>query len=173
MANIKVTEMPTTTSVNDEDYIMLVQNNTSKKIAMEDLEKYNKNIMTASLTNNYTLISSGTYEQLTLSSSENIGNNLSIDTGGIKCSKVGYVKVSAKLSFNSCGAGLKWLTIYKNTTAISAMPFNTTTNRITLSIPPILVPVSTNDVFYMSVQGSSGDIVRNNSSYTEMTVEYI
>lgn len=45
MANIKVSELPSATSLNDEDLVMIVQNNESKKISGEDLfEEFNNNI---------------------------------------------------------------------------------------------------------------------------------
>ena len=37
MAQIKVSELPTASNFNDDDYTMIVQNNTSKKIAKENL----------------------------------------------------------------------------------------------------------------------------------------
>ena len=149
----------------------------SKKLQLgSEFRKITKNsiasIMTAELTSNYTL-TSAEYEQLTLSSSIKLGDDLSISSGGIKCAKAGYVKVSGKLSFNSCSTGLKWLTIYRGNGAVLAMPFNTGTARITLSIPPTMLAVSANQVFYMKVQGASGDVVRSASTYTEMTVEYM
>lgn len=41
MANIKVSELPSATSLNDEDLVMIVQNNESKKINGENLLKRN------------------------------------------------------------------------------------------------------------------------------------
>ncbi len=129
-------------------------------------------IMTAELSSNLTL-STTDYETLTLSSSMKLGNDLSISNGGIKVAKQGYVKVSGKLSFNSCSAGLKWLTLYRENTAVCAMPFNTSTARITLSIPPIVIAVNANQTIYMKALGASGDVIRSASAYTEMTVEYV
>lgn len=37
MANIKVSELPTATQFNDDDYTMIIQNNTTKKIAKENM----------------------------------------------------------------------------------------------------------------------------------------
>ena len=37
MANIKVSELPTATNFNDDDYTMIVQNNTTKKITKENM----------------------------------------------------------------------------------------------------------------------------------------
>lgn len=37
MANIKVSELPTATKFNDDDYTMIVQNNTTKKITKENM----------------------------------------------------------------------------------------------------------------------------------------
>lgn len=37
MANIKMSELPTATQFNDDDYTMIVQNNTSKKISKENM----------------------------------------------------------------------------------------------------------------------------------------
>ena len=46
MAEIKVSELPTAYNFNDDDYTMIVQNNTSKKIAKENMNisyKYSTN----------------------------------------------------------------------------------------------------------------------------------
>ncbi len=129
-------------------------------------------IITAELPSNYTVTSSD-YERLTLSSAVNIGGNLEISNGGIKCKKEGYVKVSAKLSFNSCSTGLKWLNITRDDANAFSMPFNTSTTRISLSIPPAVIWVTANQTFYMRVLGTNGDIVRGGRQYTEMTIEYI
>lgn len=171
MANIKVSEMPTATSINNEDYLMVVQGNENKKITAETLS-LKPNIITGQLAENYTLTSND-YEKITLSSIATIGDNLSISNGGIKCAKSGFVKVSAKIVFNSCSAGEKWLTLLRDTAAAAAMPFNTSTNRISLSIPPLLINVQANQTFYMQVRGASGDVIRGARSYTEMTVEYV
>lgn len=40
MTNIKVSELPSATSFNDEDLVMIVQNNESKKISGENLLNY-------------------------------------------------------------------------------------------------------------------------------------
>lgn len=149
----------------------------SKKLQLgSEFRKIVKNsiasIMTAELSSNLTL-SSSDYETLTLSSAIKLGNDLSISSGGIKCAKEGYVKVSGKVSFNSCSTGLKWLTIYRGNAAVLAMPFNTGTARISLSIPSTALAVTANQVFYMKVLGASGDVVRSGSAYTEMTVEYM
>ena len=37
MANIKVSELPTATSFEDDDYVMIVQSNTNKKITKENM----------------------------------------------------------------------------------------------------------------------------------------
>lgn len=37
MANIKVSELPTATEFNDDDYVMIVQSNTNKKITKENM----------------------------------------------------------------------------------------------------------------------------------------
>ena len=37
MANIKMSELPTATNFNDDDYTMIVQNNTTKKITKENM----------------------------------------------------------------------------------------------------------------------------------------
>lgn len=39
MANIKVSELPTATEFNDDDYVMIVQSNTNKKITKENMYK--------------------------------------------------------------------------------------------------------------------------------------
>lgn len=149
----------------------------SKKLQLgTEFRKIVKNsiasIMTAELSSNHTL-STTDYEKLTLSQSVNIGNSFEINNGGVKCLKSGYVKVSGKMSFNSCSTGLKWLNIIREDANAFSMPFNTSTTRISLSIPPTLIWVTENQTFYMRALGANGDVVRSTRQYTEMTIEYV
>ena len=132
-----------------------------------------RNIITASLSSNHTLSSDGVYELLELASDVVVGSNLSVANDTVVCGKSGTVLISGKMAFNSCSAGLKWFTIYRNNGSILAFPINTSTNRISISIPPTLFTVSAGDDIDMRVNGATGDVVRAGRSYTELTVEYV
>lgn len=135
-----------------------------------------RNILTVQLSSNYTIVASATYEQLSLSSYNQVGGNLSIDSdtnNTVICGKSGKMLLSGRVSFNSCATGLKWFTLYKNSAAVLAAPFNTGTDRITIAIPPTLIAVSANDTISMKIQGTAGDVVRSGAGYTEMTLEYV
>ena len=146
-----------------------------KKLA-EDVEATLsiKNIMSATISANYTMQSSNTYEQLVLNSKTSRGPAFSLtDDGAILIgSGVSVIKLSANVSFNSVTAGLKWVTIYKNNTVIAAAPC-TLSARDCISISNLITSVAEGDKIYIKVQGTAGDVIRGTISYTNITVEAV
>ena len=135
-----------------------------------------KNIITASISSNYAIKtdSPDTYEMLPLSTYTHIGDKLTLENGKIVIGKnVSLVKISAKLSFNTLTAGLKWVTVFgKNDTAVLANP-NQLSGRATVSCSDALVSVKEGDTLELRVLGLKDDVVRSGLAYTYLTVEVI
>ena len=132
-----------------------------------------KNIITASFNDSFTKTEDD-YETLPLNVGNSLGNKLSLTTdNGIKIvSDINYIKISSKVSFNSLTVGLKWLTIYKNNVAINANPCNLTSRNM-IYATDMLIEVQKNDIIYLKVNGTKGDVIRGGISYTNITVEVI
>ena len=135
-----------------------------------------KNIITATISSNFTKTSSA-YELLVLNDSVSLGDKLTLtNTGKIKIgSGVSYVKVSAKVSFDSVATtALKWLTIFKNTTStvISANPCNLSARNM-IYATSMLVAVQENDELLLEVNGATNDVIRGGIAYTNITVEVV
>lgn len=131
------------------------------------------NIMTATFTTNYTLSSSNP-EKIILSSNNSIGTKLTISNdGGIKMgSGVNKVKVCANINFQSVTAGQKELDIYLNDT-INMVNVSVISGRTTLTIAHYLMSVQENDVIYLYATGTSGDVLRRNVGFSNITVEVV
>ena len=136
-------------------------------------EKSDKNIITASMSSNFTKTTPD-YETLPLNTSLIVGNKLSLNNNSIIVgSDVSKVKVSAKLSFNSvANSGLKWLTIFKNNDAVSANPTNLSSRNMVYSTDT-LIEVSVGDIITLKVNGSVGDVIRYGIPYSNITVEVV
>lgn len=151
-----------------------VQNNTIK--AYVD-EKTSINILTATLSDNYALQNTGSYEILPLIQSTKIGNKLSVNSSGgiVIGAGINYIKVSSNVSYNTvASANAKWNTIFKNTSAIYPCP-TYANNRVTIGNSGGLISVTQGDVIYLKVQGSATDVIRGGASnrYTCLTVEVV
>lgn len=151
-----------------------VQNNTIK--AYVD-EKTNINILTATLSDNYALQNTSSYEILPLTQYIKIGNKLSVNSSGgiVIGAGINYIKVSSNVSYNTvASANAKWNTIFKNTSAIYPCP-TYANNRVTIGNNGGLISVTQGDVIYLKVQGSATDVIRGGVSnkYTCLTVEVV
>lgn len=151
-----------------------VQNNTIK--AYVD-EKTNINILTATLSDNYALQNTSSYEILPLTQYIKIGNKLSVNSSGgiVIGAGINYIKVSSNVSYNTvASANAKWNTIFKNTSAIYPCP-TYANNRVTIGNNGGLISVTQGDVIYLKVQGSATDVIRGGTSnkYTCLTVEVV
>lgn len=131
-----------------------------------------KNIITASVSENYTLTTAN-YEILPLNISTKIGNKLQLENNQIIVgSGVSKIKISAKVSFNTLTSGLKWLTLFQNNAAVSANPM-ILTGRATLSTNEILVNVVEGDKFTLQINGTNDDVIRGGVAYTNITIEVV
>ena len=101
MANIKVSELPTATSANNEDYFMIVQNNESKKITVENLN------------NNFNLLSNQIY---LIGNDMNLTTTVEQQTEVINLNTV-VASVGNKLTFDSAnnavviGSGVNYVSV--------------------------------------------------------------
>lgn len=136
-----------------------------------------KNILTSALDSDFTLTTTGSYDIIPLTQKTQIGTKLSVtNDGGIKIgSGVSHIKVYSTISYQSiASANAKWNTIFKNTSAVFPVP-TYASNRITLTNPGGIIPVSENDIIYLKTQGTSGDVIRGSlyNYYTNLTVEVV
>ena len=144
-----------------------------------DLEVYNvteKNIMTATITSNYTISASNTYETLALNRNVSVGNKLTLstqDSAIVIGDNVSKVLVSAKASYQGATSGLKWVTVFLNNNGVMANPTTISSDRITISGSQTLVNVRSGDKIYLKVNGNSGDVIRSSEAYTNITVEVV
>lgn len=140
-------------------------------------DAYEKNIMTAYFTSNFTLNATGSYLKLPLDSSVSTGTKLTLDTTNnniVVGAGVSKIKVSAKVSFNSVAAtGVKWLTIFKNASDIISANPCTLSARNMIYATNTLVEVQQNDIIYIGVNGTTNDVIRSSSEYTNITVEVV
>lgn len=114
----------------------------------------NRNVMTAIASAAHT---SGTSsQQITLTAGETVGDQLTIDSGGVKIgSKVSKVLVSVNVNSLSVSAGNHGVTI-KNGAASVAYAYRTMTatpNSESISIAPVLLSVAANDTLSVYVSG--------------------
>lgn len=135
-----------------------------------------KNIISASITSNYTLTSTNSYIKLPLNTSLSAGTRLTLDSTNhnvVVGAGVSKVKISAKVSFNSVSAsGVKWLSIFKNSETPIANP-RTITARDMIYSTDTIVEVQQNDNISIQIIGNNGDVIRNGIGYTNITIEVI
>jgi hypothetical protein len=132
-----------------------------------------KNIVTAKLDANTTMLATGTYQKLNLIEHTRAGNKLSLLLGDIKIGAgVSLVKVSFHVHYNSVTAsGQKWATLCVNGNA--EVPISVyLTNKSTITSGEVMLPVKEGDTIDLQVNGTKGDVVRN-GLYTALTVETV
>jgi len=128
------------------------------------------NVLTAYINADVTKSTTG-YEKIVLNSSNKVGNRLSVSGGNIVIGQgVSKVKISAKVSFTTVTAGLKWLTIYRNNSISIANPMNLSARGMITS-SDTLIDVAEGDTISLQINGTSGDVIRGGVAYTNITVE--
>lgn len=114
-------------------------------------------IRTAQATAAVTLSTQDNYYKVTLASSTAVGSNLSISSGGIKCSKAGYVLVSGQAQFSGmtdhhiCNVQIK-----NGSTTVAHSASRSAGSVAEVAVTPRLIQVSANDVIYLYVANTSG-----------------
>lgn len=113
-------------------------------------------LMTAHATAAVTLSVKETYYKVTTASSTAVGSNLSISSGGIKCSKAGYVLVSGQAQFTGmddhqvCNVQIR-----KNSTTVAHSASRSAGSVAEVVVAPRLIQVAANDVIYLYVANTS------------------
>ncbi len=163
MANIKVSEMPTATSVNNEDYLMVVQGNENKKITYENLNN-NFNLLSNQITvtgadMNITTSADSQTNILNLNyNTAQLGNKLTLNTSTNEItigSGVNYVSVSCGCCIIMSSTGTYHaLMVRKNGTRVGAWAqtkgqYSPSTYGYT-TLSNILIPVSEGDSISMA-----------------------
>ncbi len=176
MANIKVSEMPTTTTANDEDYLMIVQNNESKKITIENLNSnFEKNIITAIGTENLTTTTQA-LELIKIASMATVGSKLSVSNNTIKIgSGVSYVKINGMLTFATIsGVGQRHhVYIRKNSTNAITSSRRLNGTWETIETATIVIPVEENDTISLYVRSQDGTGAMVDMNGCRLTVEVV
>lgn len=173
MANIKVSEMPTATSVNNEDYLMVVQGNENKKITANNL-LINSNIAAASTSTSQTTTTTNG-EKVPMTGGTIVGSKLTLtNDGGVKIGNgVSYVKAWGSMIFSTISGtnGRHHIQIFRNSTSMGSLAFRLVGSWSAINIPPVLIPVNPNDVIYLyaRTQDGSGATIYN----ATLTVEVV
>lgn len=141
--------------------------------ALYDGLRFSRNAMSAQASTALSLTS--TYQKVVLSSSASVGSLLSISSGGIKCSKAGFVRVSAFAHLASMtNAHVGNIQIRNGATAVAFASNRAVSDRIGIALPERVIEVAANDVIYLYAANTSGAAGQINANYmTYLTVEYI
>ena len=140
-------------------------------------EVLNREILTATIAGDKTF-SSTSDTLITLVQNSKIGSKLSVSSGKVVIgSGVSYVLISGKANFNSLtsSSNQRYFKIKQNGTEImvSRISSPSNTNGLAFTMPPQLVPVSAGDEISASVQGVSGDVLRETAIWTYITIEVV
>lgn len=109
----------------------------------------NKNIMYGINASTVTT-TQNTYHKIPIKESTNIGNELSIDSGGIKIgSGISYIMVSGTITFERIASGRTHITLYKNNAVQKGIITRLGGNWETAQISNVLIPVQENDIIYL------------------------
>lgn len=196
---IKVSDLPVASYVNDSDLIMIVQGQANKRVnaqvfnstlttnidtldtRVSSLE--DKNVMTITKTSDQTLTANASPVIITMDSSTSVGSNLTLSSNSIKIG-TGISKVLVNgTAWISATNGYKWLVLRRKrgssyTTVSQAItPLNTSELWDSLSLTSILLEVQEDDELslWASITGSANGKVESgtypNSCY--LTVEAI
>lgn len=169
MALIKFKNLPdTSTPLNAENL-----NNNFEELENELNEKTSKEMLQCTIASNYTTETSSTYEPLPIIADIKFGNKLTVKDGEIIVGEdVSTVMITAKISYNSLTAGLKWLGVWVNDTNKVIAPMQLSARGLVYATPT-LVNVKKDDKITLRLFGTVGDVVRALSEYTNIVVEVI
>lgn len=164
---IKVSELPLATQVNNDDLLMIIQGQANKKIPFQvfnsgvDTRLTNvegkvaaleeKNIMTIKKDANQSITQNVSPQQITFDTSIKVGTNLTFSNNSIKIGQgVNTILVSACCWANAI-SGYKWISLRRKrgsnyeifSQAIS--PLNTSETWDSVTVTPTLIDVEEND----------------------------
>lgn len=139
------------------------------------INEKNTNIITASFSENYTLVNNGSYEALFLNKAKINGSAFSLQNdGGILIGEgVSKIKISFKCHYNSIiMLGLKWVSAFVNNVATCAV-CQQLSSKASLTSSTEKIDVQPGDIIYLKVNGSNGDIIRADYTYSNITIEKV
>jgi hypothetical protein len=135
-------------------------------------------MITAKLTEEYSILATNTYEKLPIVQDTKLGNSFTISNNQIVIgSNVKYVEISASTTIlANGGAGNKYVRIQKNNTPISVGRSNISQgSSILMGFTPIIIGVNEGDKIEFDIYGTQADKVWGISSErrTYITVKKI
>lgn len=184
MANIKVSELPSTTSIGDNDYFMLVQSNSNKKVTAKNLNKnLRSEAITVTLANNTTISVSTAYTSVnipldTLKNKKDDASIFTFSNNAITVNESGYYLISGNIMANSSNADLtiigsitrdrsgSTLRLIEGYMAVSAV-----NKYVTIGLTPVLANLEAGDKIYLNITGSSTESITigGSSRFTYLT----
>ena len=130
-------------------------------------------IKTASTSAPDSISSTGSDYTIDLDRGVTVGSGLTISQSGIKIGTgINRVRFSAMVSFDNVTTGKKTLKIYKNSSLVGCSTAYINGNG-SVCLPQRIITVEENDIFYLKVNGTSGDSISALEAYTFLTVEKI
>ena len=139
------------------------------------INEKNTNIITASFSENYTLVNNSSYEVLFLNKAKINGSAFSLQNdGGILIGEgVSKIKISFKCHYNSIiSPGSKWVSAFVNDVATCAV-CQQLSDRASLTSSTEMINIQPGDIIYLKVNGSNGDIIRADYTYSNITIEKV
>lgn len=196
---IKVSELPLATQVNDDDLLMIIQGQANKKIPFQVFNSgvdtrlttvegkvaalEEKNIMTIKKNENQSITQNTNPQQITFDNSIKVGTKLTFSNNSIKIGQgVSNILVSACCWANAI-SGYKWISLRRKrgsnyiifSQAIS--PLNTSETWDSVTLTPTLIDVEENDEIslWIAVTGNGAGSVDAGTyeSSTYITVEVV
>lgn len=168
MEKIPFKDLPDTSTPYNAETFNLLQDNVENAIN-------DKNIITASFSENYTLVNNSSYEVLFLNKAKINGSAFSLQNdGGILIGEgVSKIKISFKCHYNSIiSPGSKWASAFVNNVATCAV-CQQLSSRASLTSSTEMIDVQPGDIIYLKVNGSNGDIIRADYTYSNITIEKV
>lgn len=183
MEEVKISELPEATNVNDEDLLMIVQGGYNKKVSKEVLERdlqeqvNDKNVITVGITSNISVSTAGTNDINLNKIISSVGNKLTLSSGKIVIGEgVDHVLISGQGQMNiTTGNGdAKNFYIQKNNTVIISN-LNTIIRSYALNVSRaiggFLVDVSQGDTISYQVYAGVGDSITTGNYITVEVID--
>lgn len=179
---IKISELNTTSSVNSEDLIPIVQNDETKSATISQVANYTNNLIApkycvATITTSPT-ISSNYYVPLNLIPIKE--GDFSLQDGGIKIpSGVNHIRVSGSVFINGWSGrdDYLWARIFRirgtQNSHILGSINGSLSGFISSSVPSSIVEVQEGDIIKLMADSVSGGTIRGNADNTWLCIEKI
>jgi len=160
-------------AVSVESNVYRFQYNGTSWVLLDEL----KDVITANLQTNYTVLANDALETLTLTSYKSVGTRLSVSGGKVVIGAgIKTVKVSGLMNWSSIAvAAAKNAYIRQGTQArVYSTTYIAPGNVASQSLDPLIVDVTEGDTFDLSVYAKQNDVVQSSSNgRTYITVEVV